>query len=195
MLNGESFSIVAGHVEQLHVCFTVQSTHHPVLERYFTQHDATSVIRSSLETLYFEKVSPMLNELKIRKYMTPKPRSVQCHVSIAEAAKIMAANNFRHLPVFQGPRLVGMLSERDIALVEAIQTADPSHITVTEAMTPDPYVCSPDDSLLDVALAMIDRHIGAALVQEKNEVVGIYTTVDALRTVVELARRSTSGGA
>lgn len=127
----------------------------------------------------------MLDKQLIRDHMTKDPISVPCHISVEEANKMMEERKFRHLPVMQGPKLVGILSERDIAIIQAIQTTDPAKITVTEAMTPQPYVCKPDDTLLSVAMDMIDRNIGAAIVQEDGEVVGIYTTVDALRTVVK----------
>lgn len=128
----------------------------------------------------------MLDNLKIQQFMTRDPRTVACHESVATAADLMREHKIRHLPVMQGNKLVGILSERDIAIVESIQSTDPKRITVTEAMTANPYVCSLDTGLRDVAVEMINSRIGAALVIEQGKVVGIYTTVDALRTLIDL---------
>lgn len=132
----------------------------------------------------------MINSIKIRSHMTPNPVTIACHKSVKEAAEIMEQKRFRHLPVLQGNTLVGILSQRDIAIVEAIQSTDPARITVTEAMTPEPFVCGPDDALVEVAARMIQDHIGAVIVQENGEPVGIYTTQDALRSVIEFADKA-----
>lgn len=132
----------------------------------------------------------MIATIKIREHMTANPITIACHKSVKEAGEIMKEKRFRHLPVMQGTQLVGILSQRDIAIVEAIQSTDPARITVTEAMTPEPYVCGPDDALVDVAAKMIQGHIGAAIVQDKGEVLGIYTAQDALRSVIEFADKS-----
>lgn len=129
----------------------------------------------------------MIESIKIREHMTNNPVTIACHKSVKEAAEVMKEHKFRHLPVMQGQQLVGILSHRDIALVEAIQSTDPARITVTEAMTPEPFVCGPDDALVEVAAKMVHSHIGAAIVQEQGELLGIYTTQDALRSVIEFA--------
>lgn len=129
----------------------------------------------------------MIESIKIRAHMTENPLTIACHKSVKEAAELMKEKRFRHLPVMQGSTLVGILSQRDIAVVEAIQSTDPARITVTEAMTPEPYVCGPEDALVDVATKMISGHIGAAIVEDKGQVLGIYTAQDALRSVIEFA--------
>lgn len=131
----------------------------------------------------------MINEIKIISHMTENPVTIACHKSVQEASEIMKTHRFRHLPVLQGNQLVGILSQRDIALIEAIQSTDPARITVTEAMTPEPFVCAPEDALVDVASKMIQKHIGAAIVQKDGELVGIYTTQDALRSVIDFASK------
>ncbi|HZS42142.1 MAG TPA: CBS domain-containing protein [Polyangia bacterium] len=57
-------------------------------------------------------------------------------------------------------------------------------------MTPDPFTITPDSSLEWVALEMAEHKFGSVVVVEHNEVVGVLTTVDALRALQDLLGRS-----
>jgi acetoin utilization protein AcuB len=61
-------------------------------------------------------------------------------------------------------------------------------VQIEEAMTADPYVVDADAPLSEVAATMAERHLGCAIVTEQGRVVGIFTTVDALRAVADAAR-------
>lgn len=130
---------------------------------------------------------PKLSQLSIQDHMTKSPVTIACHESLQSAFSLMQTHKIRHLPVLQGSRLVGILSMHDIKRVEAIEQIDASRISVTEAMTPEPYECSPRDRLVDVASQMAAKHIGSTVVCENGEIVGIYTSQDALRSLVQIA--------
>jgi acetoin utilization protein AcuB len=100
----------------------------------------------------------------------------------------MREHDIRHLPVFDAGRLVGVISERDIILVESLADVNPTEVNVEEAMTTDVYVVEPDTSLLETVGTMIDRKLGSAIVAEGTRVVGVFTTIDALRALVERLR-------
>ena len=93
----------------------------------------------------------------------------------------------RHLPVLHGGTLVGVVSERDIALVESLPGVDMDQVSVDEAMTEDPYTAATDASLSQVSTEMAERRIGAAIVVEGDDerVVGVFTTTDALRALAK----------
>ena len=95
----------------------------------------------------------------------------------------------RHLPVLDGGRIVGIVSERDLQLLETLRGVRPADVRVEAAMTPDPYTVSPQASLSVVANEMARHKYGAAVVAERGRVLGIFTAVDALNTVVELLSR------
>lgn len=128
--------------------------------------------------------TPPIAQSPIKDHMTKNPKTMHCHESLDKAAATMREHSFRHLPVMQGNRLVGLLSLHDINRVEALQQVDASRITVAEAMTPEPFVCGPNEELRDVATKMVQAHIGSVIVQENGEVLGIFTAQDALRCLI-----------
>jgi acetoin utilization protein AcuB len=126
------------------------------------------------------------------KHMTPSPHTIGRDQSLAKAHELMRKFDIRHLPVLDGGVLVGIVSERDLRLVESVPGVDPCKALVEEAMTPEPYMASPDARLADVAREMVEHKYGCAVVMERGSVVGIFTTVDALRAVLDLEHELSS---
>ena len=103
--------------------------------------------------------------------------------TIADASRRMKLHGVRHMPVVDGRRIVGILSERDVRLVEGLHGADPSRVLVEQAMTSEPYLVDPLDSLARVAHEMAQRRIGSVIVARGGELRGLFTTTDALRVL------------
>jgi acetoin utilization protein AcuB len=91
----------------------------------------------------------------------------------------------RHLPVMDHGELVGMLSDRDMNLVQSLAPVPPDTITVEDAMTAEPYAVAPETLLQEVARRMADRRIGSAVVVDHGAVVGVFTTTDALNALAD----------
>ncbi|MRG93713.1 CBS domain-containing protein [Polyangium spumosum] len=117
--------------------------------------------------------------------MTRSPHSIGFDQTLVQAHKLMREHDIRHLPVLRGGRLVGILSERDLAFVEALRDVDSAKVTVEEAMTPLPYTIAPDASLGAVAREMAEHRYGSAVVMREGHVVGVFTTTDALRALAD----------
>lgn len=122
----------------------------------------------------------------ISKYMTTLPHTIGVDQPLAKAEKMMAEYRIRHLPVLNGGKLVGILSDRDVKLVESFKDVDPEKVKVEEAFTPEPYITSPDAPLSDVCAEMAAKRYGCVLVCDHNKLVGIFTWVDALKAFDEL---------
>jgi acetoin utilization protein AcuB len=118
----------------------------------------------------------------VRALMTPAPHTIGIRQTIEEATRRMRQAHIRHLPVLAGGRLVGMLSDRDARLVEALDV--PERVRVEEVMSPDPFAVAPEDDLKRVVEIMVDRKLGSAVVLEEERVVGIFTTTDALQSLL-----------
>jgi acetoin utilization protein AcuB len=124
--------------------------------------------------------------LTVREYMTENPVTVGPQVSMAEAHAIMRERNLRHLPVMQGGYLIGMVTARDLALVEALADFDPKELSVDEAMSEDVYAVSPESPLRAVTAQMAERKLGSAVVVDGGKVVGVFTVTDACRALTLL---------
>jgi acetoin utilization protein AcuB len=105
-----------------------------------------------------------------------------------EAAKIeMARHNIRHLPVLHGGVCVGLLSDRDIKLAYAVEPDKASRIKIKDACAGDVYTVATGEPLGAVAAHMAQLGIGSAVVvDEREKVVGIFTTTDACRALSEV---------
>ncbi len=123
----------------------------------------------------------------VREFMTPDPVTIDGGLTVNDAATRMFHIHARHLPVYVGGHLVGILSDRDIARASASDNLEGGRgQTVEQACTPNPLVCSPDASLVEVAHTLARRKIGAILVMEGGQLLGMFTVVDALHALVKL---------
>ena len=114
--------------------------------------------------------------------MTPVPFVVRSDDSLLMAHRMMVDRNVRHLPVVQDGRLVGVLSERDI--VSWSSSGEPAR--VDDAMSPDPFAVDVATPIKQVVTTMANRKLGSAIVTSEGRVVGILTTIDALRLLAAL---------
>lgn len=122
----------------------------------------------------------------IQKYMTTSPHAIGRDQPLTLAHKVMKEHDIRHLPVLDGGVLVGMVTSRDVALIETLRDVDPTKVTVEDAMSTTIYSVKPDTPLDEVVNTMAEHKYGSAVVMQNNHVVGIFTTVDACRSLAEL---------
>jgi acetoin utilization protein AcuB len=107
--------------------------------------------------------------------------SIALDAPLGSAIELMAQHNIRHLPVLDGDQLVGILSERDLTAIEALESTELTSLSVAEAMTPDPYTVPASAPLAEVAKKMAEHKYGCAvIVDARGGVLDIFTTNDAL---------------
>ena len=133
------------------------------------------------------KPKPQLRQ-PIRDFMTPAPHSIGRDQPLSVAHEKMRGWGIRHLPVLDGGKLVGILSQRDALLVETLRDVDPAEVAVEDAMTSDVYLVSPDTPLREVASAMAEHKYGCVVVMNGTHLMGIFTTIDALRALMGFAK-------
>ena len=129
----------------------------------------------------------------IRRFMTVGPHVITSRHTLAEAHQTMRERGVRHLPVVDDGHLKGVVSQRDLYLLETLRGVDAARELVEEAMSSDPYVVTPEAPLEEVAEAMATQKHGSALVVERATVIGIFTTTDALKALVSVLRRHRKG--
>jgi acetoin utilization protein AcuB len=134
-----------------------------------------------------------MSRYAIRRHMSVSVHAVTSRHTLAEAHQVMRERGVRHLPVVDEGRLVGVVSQRDLYLLETLKGVDPGTETVREAMAPDPYAVPPDAPLEAVAAAMAENKYGSAVVVDRGAVIGLFTTVDALRALAAVVGRRRPG--
>ncbi len=116
--------------------------------------------------------------------MTEAPHSIGADQTLETAHEMMRAHRIRHLPVLRAGKLVGLVSQRDLYLVETLQDVDPRTVRVDEAMSQNAHCVAPTAPLARVAATMAEKKYGAVVVMEGGDVVGVFTTIDAMRALV-----------
>jgi acetoin utilization protein AcuB len=124
--------------------------------------------------------------------MTRAPYTIGDQQTLAAAHRLMNEHGIRHLPVLDAGRLVGILSQRDLHLIETLRDVNPEEVKVSEAMSSEPFTVSVRSSLRKVVSEMAEHKYGSAVVMENDRVVGVFTTVDALRALVALLEEEQS---
>ncbi|MEM6532466.1 MAG: CBS domain-containing protein [Myxococcota bacterium] len=124
-----------------------------------------------------------LNDRPISDFMTAHPYSIGVDQPLTRAHQLMREHQIRHLPVLKGGALVGIVTERDLALVEALPGVERDAVKVEEAMSDEVFEVEPSASFREVVSKMAEHKFGSAIVTERNKLLGVFTTIDALRSL------------
>lgn len=116
----------------------------------------------------------------IAEVMTRAPHTVGRDQKLALAHDLMRKYALRHLPVLDGGKLVGVLSQRDLYFLETLGGVDERVDKVSEAMATEVYCVAPGEHVSDVARTMGEHKYGCAVIVDGGHVVGIFTATDAL---------------
>jgi CBS domain-containing protein len=119
---------------------------------------------------------------QIRKLMTVLPRTVKTGDSIVDAAKLMRGEDSGIAPIVDGDRLVGVITDRDIAVKVVAEGRDPKTTKVEEVASTNLVTVDPQQSLRE-ALRLMGHHQLRRLpvVEEDGKLVGIVAQADVAR--------------
>jgi CBS-domain-containing membrane protein len=117
--------------------------------------------------------------MRIAEVMTRDVKVIGPERSVREAARLMDNLNVGSLPVCDGERLVGMITDRDITVRATAVGEDPDQTQVKEIMTDDVRWCFEDDEVNDVVRTMGDVQIRRVpVVDRAKRLVGIVALGD-----------------
>lgn len=119
---------------------------------------------------------------RIRELMTENPKTVSSDATVLEAARVMRDGDVGLVPVVDGDRLVGTVTDRDIAIRVVAEERDPNTTTVRETASTDLVTIDPEQDL-DEALRLMAQHQVRRLpvVEEDGRLVGIVAQADVAR--------------
>ncbi|HEV2080716.1 MAG TPA: CBS domain-containing protein [Allosphingosinicella sp.] len=133
--------------------------------------------------------------MKVSECMTPNVETVSSEQPIREAAQFMLRADTGALPVLDGERLSGMVTDRDIA-VRAVAEGRGPDTPVRDVMTDDILFIYDDQDVEDAAMLMSDRQVRRLPVKsrEDDQLVGIVSLADVSRSTKGEAAAVALGG-
>lgn len=116
--------------------------------------------------------------MKIKEIMTSTVASLNPEDTVAEAAKMMKEFNIGSLPVCNEERVIGIITDRDIALRAAATGENVQKQKVREIMTSNPVLGKPDMEIQDAAKMMSAKQIRRLPIVENDNLVGMVSLGD-----------------
>ena len=118
----------------------------------------------------------------IRDVMTSNPCTIDAEKPVAYAAKMMRDEDVGLAPIVEGDKLVGMLTDRDIAIRVVAEGRDPDQVKVRDVASKQVVTIDPQQDL-DAALRIMAEHQVRRLpvVEEDGQLVGVVAQADIAR--------------
>lgn len=114
----------------------------------------------------------------IRDIMTKDVKVCSPQDTLTAAAKIMRDINCGSVPVCEGNKVVGMITDRDIVINCVAEEKDCKSVHCQDSMTSDVITCSPDTDIHECARMMSENRIRRIPVVENGEMIGICAIGD-----------------
>ncbi len=118
-------------------------------------------------------------------HMTRRPVTTSPDATVAQVRRMMARDRLRCIPVVQNDKLVGIVTNRDIAFSDAAPTT-----TVGLLMTRDVVTVSPGISIQEAARLLVEYEVNGLPVVEDEKLLGIITRSDILKVFAGVAKPS-----
>jgi len=118
----------------------------------------------------------------VDRIMTREPAVLEPSSTCGEAATLMKQEDCGSLPVVDGGRLVGIITDRDIVVRAVAAGKDPKTLRVSEIMTADPITIGPDTSIDEASRLMAERQVRRLPVVADGRLVGIVVLAQLARS-------------
>ena len=123
---------------------------------------------------------------KVSEYMHSPVHTIGADQTLGHAKHEIYSRNIHHLPILEGGRCVGIMSDRDIKLAFAVEKNHPENILAKDACVTEVYEVSPQTELAVVARHMFEQRIGSAVIVENGKICGIFTVTDACKALADI---------
>ncbi len=120
----------------------------------------------------------MVSMTTVTEIMTKNVKVCAPHDSLKVAAGIMRDINCGSVPVCEGKKVIGMITDRDIVINAVADGKDINSVHCHDCMTKDVITCSPDTDVHECARMMADHQIRRIPVVQNGEMVGICAIGD-----------------
>ena len=132
---------------------------------------------------------------EVRGYMTADPQTLDVNSTLLDAVLLLRQANLHHIPILEDNRLVGILTDRDVARVapSILTSLSPEEYnrifeetSVVKVMTRNPLFTAPHTPLAEAVSLLQENRLGCLPVVEDGHLVGIITVRDMLRVLSDL---------
>jgi CBS domain-containing protein len=128
---------------------------------------------------------------KVRDVMTMRPRAVTPDTPVAQVAELMESEDVGAIPVLDGERLIGMVTDRDIVVRAVAKGKDPRGMRVGEIASEDLVTVDQDKNLADALQLMAQYQVRRLpVVDEDEHLVGVVSQADV---ALEAKEKDTGG--
>jgi CBS domain-containing protein len=125
----------------------------------------------------------MEEKMHVQEIMTPHARVIDPTTNIGEAARKMREANIGALPVGENDRLIGMVTDRDIAMRAVAEDRPSDNTEVRQVMSERIYYCYEDDDVADAAKIMAEHQVHRLPVLNRDKrLVGMLAIADIARS-------------
>jgi len=114
----------------------------------------------------------------VRHAMTESPQTISRDMNAADAAGMMRSEDVGVLPVVDGGRLVGLVTDRDLVLRVLADRKDPMEVSVGDIATTSAITVTPDMKLSEARELMEQHKVRRLPVMKGDELVGILSIGD-----------------
>lgn len=116
---------------------------------------------------------------KVRDVMADRPRCVSPETPVSEAARLMRSEDVGSLPVLEGERLTGVVTDRDIVVRAVAEEKDPRGMPVREVASGELVTIGPDEDLSEALRLMATHQVRRLpVVDEDDRLVGVVAQAD-----------------
>ena len=116
---------------------------------------------------------------KVADVMTERPRAVSPQTPLTQVAEMMEAEDVGAIPLVEGDRLVGIVTDRDIVVRAVAKGKDLSGMPASEVSSRELLTVSPDDDLSDALEIMVKNQVRRlAVTAEDDRLVGVVSQAD-----------------
>lgn len=118
---------------------------------------------------------------QVRDVMTSNPTTCEPTATLVDAAKVMAREDVGPVPIVEGGKLVGLVTDRDIIIRAVAEGRDVTSTTVRDVASRDLVTVTADEDLDRALQLMADNQVRRIPVVEGDRVVGIVSQADVAR--------------
>jgi acetoin utilization protein AcuB len=179
---GEPASMIVAAAKRLPADLTIMATHgRRGFSRFFLGSIAEVVMREVTCPVMTVKTYPV-DRLLVAHWMTHHPITITPQDRLPQAVVLMQQNKFRTLPVVDGGKVVGIITDRDIRTnLDQLESLEVEKVMTTKLISVTPHT-----SVWDAARLLSERKVSAVPVLDDGALVGIVSTTDLLKACAEL---------